>query len=687
MQFISNTQIETEKLEKDKLLSSITKSPEVVLDSLAAHIRTNWEKARRAKVPIEDQMIKMKRRREGVYDPDMLAAIRELHGPTYNPVFMMITETKCRAAESWIKDIEFQPGQIPWDLEPTPLPEIPPSIQQFISENAQEALTAQIIQEAVIQGIPVTPELIQQRIQEAMPKINERIDKEIKKHAKKIAGKMKLKIKDQFAEGEWEKAFDKAIYDVVTYKKGFIKGPIYQKEVIRKRILNEETGRWEPSIETRIVQKYERRSPFDIYPAPDSNGIDDGYLFDKIALTPKSLANLIGVPGYNGEAIREVLQQYRHGGLREWTTIDSARAELEGKSILSVFEGEKIDCLEYQGTAQGRMLREWGLSSRVIEDDEKEYDIVAWLIGRHVIKAIINPDINGKKNISGASFIEDPDAFWGKGVPDLIEDIQYILNAIARAIVNNIGVASGPQVVVNVDRLAPGASTKIWPYKIWRVTNKQMQEAAPIEFHMPPMIVDKLMIAMEQFLKLADEASGVPRYAHGDTTVGGAGKTATGLSMLMTQAARGIKASIRNIDNGLIVGTVQRQFHMNMEFEDDMGIFGDVKIVAKGSSSMIAKEQLAVRRKEFLDSTMNMYDMMIMGLPGRAELLKENAKSLDLEVDMDKVFQDEETLASMMMPGMEGTGNQGDIEKPQTLDKAGQTASGSNIALFQDKRK
>ncbi|HDZ62815.1 MAG TPA: hypothetical protein ENH40_06705, partial [Nitrospirae bacterium] len=126
MQFVSNAAIEKEKLEKDKILVEGTIAPEVFFDNLTAHIRTNWEKAKRAKVDIENQMLKMKRRREGVYDPSKLAAIRSVHGADYNPVFMMITETKCRAAESWIKDIEFQPGQLPWDLEPTPLPELPP---------------------------------------------------------------------------------------------------------------------------------------------------------------------------------------------------------------------------------------------------------------------------------------------------------------------------------------------------------------------------------------------------------------------------------------------------------------------------------------------------------------------------------------------------------------------------------
>ncbi len=434
------------------------------------------------------------------------------------------------------------------------------------------------------------------------------------------------------------------------------------------------------------MSKYERRPPWNIYPAPDSNGINNGYLFDLIHLTPKDLSDLIGVPGFKESAIREVLNQYREGGLREWTYTDSQRLSLENKSSQALIDSEKIDCLEYWGSAQGRMLRVWGLSEQEVPDEDKEYNICAWLIGNHIIKAMVNPDIFGRKPFHKTSFVEDPDAFWNKAIPDLIEDIQGICNSVARGLVNNVGIGSGPQVEVNMDRAAvPGETTTLYPWKIWKVTTAQMAEGKAVNFYMPPTVVDKLLKVFEFCLKLTDEWSGIPRYAHGDPETKGAGHTASGLSMLMSQAARGIKNVVKNLDRGIITSAVTAQYDFNMQYEEDMGIFGDLKVVAKGSSSLIAKEQQALRRTEFMDRTLNPYDMSIIGVKGRAELLKQTAKSLDMDVD--RIIQ-EENMLDQLEHGGPDTGfipNRGDIAKGANTNPAGEPVSGEDFTLFKDK--
>ena len=45
----------------------------------------------------------------------------------------------------------------------------------------------------------------------------------------------------------------------------------------------------------------------------------------------------------------------------------------------------------------------------------------------------------------------------------------------------------------------------------------------------------------EKFATLADEYTGIPRYMTGDASVGGAGRTASGMSMLMSNAGKSIK--------------------------------------------------------------------------------------------------------------------------------------------------
>ena len=69
-----------------------------------------------------------------------------------------------------------------------------------------------------------------------------------------------------------------------------------------------------------------------------------------------------------------------------------------------------------------------------------------------------------------------------------------------------------------------------------------------------------------------------------------------------------------------------------MRYNPDKDIKGDLQIVA-GARSLVVKDANQQRRAEFLASTANPIDMQIIGMDGRAQLLREQAKSLDMNVD------------------------------------------------------
>lgn len=660
--------------------------------SLAAHLDPKWFAAKRAKEPIERSMLSGKRARKGEYEPAKLLAIQQLHGKDYKPVYMLLIDVKCRAAEYWIEDILIQHNEEPWDLEATPVPDLPPAVTQQIESSIHEVILQGMLDEAMMTMQPVTPEGISAKIEQMKPMIKQVIDRQIKKKAKEAAARMKEKIADQFTEGGWHKGLKECIHDIVTYKACIIKGPSQRKQLVRRGDLNINSGKFESSVVPGIISKWERRSPFDIFPSPESTAINNGYLFDRISLTRSDLSKLIGVEGFDEVAIRAVLRQHSDGGLREWTSIDPERATLDNKESTTVFSTENIDCLEYWGSVPGRTLISWAGGDMEAEqrfgqsiDPELEYDIAAWKIGSHIIKAMLNPDPMGKKPFDKASFVEDPDSFWGKSVCDILEDLQTMCNAVARAIVNNVGIGSAPQVEINTDRLAPGQAKTIWPWRIWETTNAAMQESPAVRFYMPPIVVDQLMKVYQFFLELADNDTGIPRYEHGQTDVGGAGQTASGLSMLMTSAARGIKGVVKNLDE-IIKSSVERQYYHNLDYED-IALICDLKVVARGSSSMIAKEQLSVRRREILNETNNPTDLQIIGMKGRKELLEGTLKAID--VDTDQIWEEfewEQRLNQMNeQGGMVHPSQQAvpQLTKPQAMNPAGDRVAGQDFGLFQ----
>jgi hypothetical protein len=70
-----------------------------------------------------------------------------------------------------------------------------------------------------------------------------------------------------------------------------------------------------------------------------------------------------------------------------------------------------------------------------------------------------------------------------------------------------------------------------------------------------------------------------------------------------------------------------------MRYDEDESIKGDVEVMAKGAVNLAVKETVNVRRIEFLNATANPFDIEIIGKDGRAAILREVAKGLQMPVD------------------------------------------------------
>lgn len=601
-----------------------------IIEGLAGHIRQVWETNKRAKRDIEERMLKAMRQRRGEYDPDLIATIRRQGS---SEIYMMLTAAKCRAVSSWLRDVlaAENAADKPWTLDPTPMPDLPPDVAQGMMEELQH-----MSQQLMAQGAMLTPdqmrEMVNSRRRELMS--------ELKEEAKKRTEEMEHYMEDQLAEGGFLNALSQFIDDLSTFPAAIIKGP-----VLRTRRRLEWTGPpWEVQETESIVPEWERVSPFDLYPAPFAQTIHDGSLIERHSLSRADLLALIGVEGYDEGAIRAVLDEYRRDGLKEWLSIDSARAEAEGQSPYENNPNNLIDALQFWGSASGKDLLDWGLDPSEVEDPQGEYEIEAWLIGRWVIKAILNPDPLGRRPYAVTSYEKIPGLLWGNAPTDLVRDVQAVCNATARALVNNMGIASGPMVWMDIDRIPPGEDiTNLYPWKIHQFTgNLSAGSQPPIGFFQPGSNAEELLAVYEKFSVLADEYTGIPRYMTGDVPSGSIGRTASGLSMLMGHAGKVMKQVVANIDNDIFRPLLERLYYYNMRYGENQEIKGDARVIARGMAHLVVKEAAQVRLAEFLQATMNDYDMQIIGVEGRAALLREAAKRLD--VNIDKVIPDPDIL-------------------------------------------
>jgi len=639
--------------------SEIVIYDDVGYSSLASHIRSEFIRARdvRRSSGIEESMFDSLRYFNGEYNPKDLQMIREEGGSN---IFMNLTATKCRAAASWIKDILL--GKVdPFSIEPTPQPSLPEDILTLI-ERA-------IKQETAVSQAPQEGGMSASKAQETLTESNQKtrdikdaIYQEIFSEAKYGVKQIEVMIKDQLVEGSWECAFSDFIDDFVVFPSAIMKGPI----ITKKKRLTWLDGL--PNVVNETIFLNKRVSPFDIYPLPETTNPNNGGIIEHLRLSPSELYGLKDLveAGYKTEAIEEILGNLNNNSSIIPSDVDtSVESEKDEQELTgSSFEKKNLlHGLHYFGPIPAKLLQEWGLDKPEVMNASKyeTLDVEAILIGNVVIKCVINDDPLGRRPYYVASWQNRPGSFWGRSLPSLMSDIQRMCNAAARALANNMGLASGPQIEIYVDRLADDAPLdSIRPFKVWQFTSDPTGAGGrALQFNQPTSNARELLEVYNEYEMKADEATGIPRYMYGSEQVSGAGQTAAGLSMLLDAATKTIKEAIRHIDLGLIQPRIEYQFYYNMIKNPIPNFSTDVQIIAKGSQTLSVKGAAQLRRNEFLQITANPFDMGILGKQGRADILREIAKDLDLASDIIpnrliiKKLGEEEAMAQQQAMEME----------------------------------
>lgn len=639
LRVISSADMEIQERDESRRRADEMQSQPVVI-GLAAYVRTAWDAARDSRQEIDQRLLECLRACNGEYDPTTLAAIERQGGTS---LFMGLTDEKCTMAEAWLEEILLPSDEFAFGIDDSAEPDIPEAEKAQLDQKVKTEAIEQARQEIVamvqagqIADMNQAQQMLEQRMQGRAEEMVAEIREEVRKKAQEEISKLETSIQDEVEESEWEYALKDAITDMVRYPAGFVKGPVIRRKPVM--IWNGDKA----DTEEKLAITWDSPSPWDIYPAPNATTIDDGYLIEKHSLNRNDLQTLIGVDGYDEDAINEVLTAHGQGGLSDWLTEyqETSRDALEGRYRKDTSPDKKLDALQFWGNVQGLKLLEYGMDAETVPDPVKDYAVEIWLIGRWVIKCTFNPDPLGKKPYYKASFRARKGSFWGFGLPEVIKDSQIACNASARNLVNNMAICSGPQVGVDISQLPPGEDiTAIEPWKIWQVDRSRggatsgAGSTPPVWFFQPNPFTGELLKVYEFFSSEADTKSGIPKYSYGSNQGGtGALGTATGFSMMMNNTTRGIKRVVRNIDFGIVRKSIQSLVEWLQLYrpEELNGYAGDIRVFARGSSALIAKEQQTVRRNEALQVVMNPLVLQVIGQDGFANILRQVFDGLDI---------------------------------------------------------
>jgi hypothetical protein len=190
-------------------------------------------------------------------------------------------------------------------------------------------------------------------------------------------------------------------------------------------------------------------------------------------------------------------------------------------------------------------------------------------------------------------FDEDDTSPVGQGLPNIMRDSQMSVCAAARMMMDNASIVCGPNLEINTTLLRPDQDlTAIQAYRNWYRDDDGATAQWPavrnveINCHLT-----ELQQIIDLWMKFADMETFVGPATGGDMAQAPSEpmRTAAGASMLRGDAALPFKDIIRSFDR-FTQSIIQSLVQFNRKFNPDLAPEGDYNVIARGATSLMAKE-------------------------------------------------------------------------------------------------
>ena len=569
--------------------------------SIVDHVIASYKKSEDYRYEDEQRWIRAYRNYRGLYGPDVQFTEAEK-----SRVFIKITKTKTLAAYGQIVDVLFAGNKFPISIEPTELPEGVAKDVNFDPKKPQALRDRE--GEGDLQspyGFPedgnnlpkgATAETLQERLgplQEVLQDIegleegSGKTPTAITFSPAMVAAKaMEKQIVDQLQESNANKHLRSTAFEMALFGTGVMKGPF----AIDKEYPNwSDEGEYSPIFKT--IPQVNHVSVWDFYPDPDSTNIEQAqYVVQRHKMSRTELRALKRRPYFRETVIEDAIADGENYVKKYW---EDDLTDYNQENYIDRFE-----VLEYWGMIDVEMLLEQDVEIPKELEDFEELQANIWVCNGKLLRAVLNPFKPAKIPFMAAPYELNPYSFFGIGLAENMDDTQTLMNGFMRMAVDNAVLSGNLLIEVDETNLVPGQDLSVYPGKIFR-----RQGGAPGQAIFGtkfPNVSNENMQLFDKARQLADESTGMPSFAHGQTGVSGVGRTAAGISMLMGAASGSIKTVIKNVDDYLLKPLGEGLFRFNMQFNFNPEIKGDLEVIARGTESLMANEVRSQRLMQFL---------------------------------------------------------------------------------------
>jgi len=593
-------------------------------------VEGKFSKAEDARQNDETRWLQAYRNYRGLYGPDVQFTDTER-----SRVFVKVTKTKTLAAYGQVIDVLFGNSKFPLSVDPTSLPEgVADTVHFEANPKAEEGMDA--IKKAFDRPTfspdnalepGDTMESIKDRLGALQNKLEPVGDKLIEGpgptptsitfHPALVAAKkMQKKIHDQLEESGANKQLRLAAFELALFGTGIMKGPF----AISKEYANwDEGGEYNPTIKT--VPSTSNVSIWNFYPDPDAANMDEAeYVIERHKMSRSQMRALKDRPFFRKNAIDLSLNMGESYTKKWW---EQTMEEAEHGS-----QAERYEVLEFWGFVDREILEEHEIDIPKELKKAEQLNVNIWICNNEVLRLVMNPFKPSYIPYYAVPYEVSPYSFFGVGIAENMDDTQTLMNGFMRMAIDNSALSGNLIIEVDETNLVPGQDLSVYPGKVFR-----RQGGAPGQAIFGtkfPNVAQENMQLFDKARVLADESTGFPSFAHGQTGVSGVGRTASGISMLMSAANGSIRTVIKNVDDYLINPLGKAFFNFNMQFDYDPEIKGDLDVKAQGTESLMANEVRSQRLMQFLQVAQN---PTLAPFAKMDYIIREIAISMDLDPD------------------------------------------------------
>ena len=588
-------------------------------------VEDKYSKAEKARYSDEQRWIKAYQNYRGIYGPDVQFTSTEK-----SRVFVKVTKTKVLAAYGQIVDVLFGSNKFPISINPTVLPEGISDTVNFESDpNIQNVTEKQGDMPGDDARLKPGETIIDLRerlggLRSKLSPVEDMLEdgpgttpSKITFHPAMVAAKkMEKKIHDQLDESNAKKQLRIAAFETALFGTGIMKGPF----ALDKEYPSwSEDGEYTPTIKT--VPQTSSVSIWNFYPDPDANNMDEAeYVIERHKMSRSQIRALKRRPFFRSNAINtaiEIGESYS----KEWWEQVMEDADQETRS-------ERFNVLEFWGYVDTEILKDHDIDIPKDLQDQDQVSVNIWICNGQVLRLVMNPFTPAILPYYAVPFEVNPYSFFGIGIAENMDDTQTLMNGFMRMSVDNAALSGNLLIEIDETNLMPGQDLSIYPGKVFR-----RQGGAPGQAIFGtkfPNVSNENMQMFDKARVLADESTGFPSFAHGQTGIQGVGRTASGISMLMSAANGSIRTVVKNVDDYLLGPLGRAFFHFNMQFDYDDEIKGDLEVKAEGTESLMANEVRSQRLMQFLGVVQN---PVLAPFAKMDYIIREIAKSMDLDPD------------------------------------------------------